>query len=308
MSVFVEPLFGKEESIGTAFISYSRKDELFVKKVIEISLDKNKIPYFLDKKDILVGKPTEEIYNGLSNATCGIVVISEDSMASPWIFFEIGLLEGMDKTIIPFIINKYNNPDFINTIPDFIRQYNIISDTQTLINAIRAETFLSQALSKDIEIDSSVVEQLRQVKIHHIINIPKSIRPYIHFGYLLVKFGQNIAISQVSDVFAKNHGKLLLKTIPPIRRDEDSLTNTLKITFYIPVHKKLGVQFKPYIDVTNLDLQDAVVKILEDERMEDVSISFSAENQRIYFLYPTSAQINTTITPEGIKNNYLYPL
>jgi hypothetical protein len=76
MGVFVEPLFGREEAVGTVFVCYSRKDAQDVKNIIETNFISQGIPYFLDEKDIIGGeKSVEKLEKALEEASCSVIVL-----------------------------------------------------------------------------------------------------------------------------------------------------------------------------------------------------------------------------------------
>jgi len=58
MAIFIDPLFGREEPVGVAFVCYSRKDKQDVKNIIETIFSYEKIPFFIDEKDIHIGELT----------------------------------------------------------------------------------------------------------------------------------------------------------------------------------------------------------------------------------------------------------
>ena len=127
---------------------------------------------------------------------------------------------------------------------------------------------------------------------------------YVKFGYLLVRFGtdeflketatdseRKDAILQNEEIFGKSH--------------YDRNQKLFCITLPIKIHKTLGVQFKPFVDVLDSTKLNDVMELLQkNEKFDDVKISGSLNKQRIYFLLRS---ISETMTPEGIRNNYIYP-
>ena len=138
MGVFVEPLFGKEESIGTVFVCYSRRDKQDVGNIIEPSFKYEGITYFLDEKDIAGGEiPIEKLDKALDKVNCGVIVLSPNSVESKWVWFEAGVLIGRGKPVVPFLIKADDKEDFIKNLPDFIRRYQVVRDVSKLIEAVR---------------------------------------------------------------------------------------------------------------------------------------------------------------------------
>ena len=107
---------GKEFTMSV-FISYSHVDKDFVKSLVKL-LDKHKVPYFLDSKDITWGSSiSEEIRQAFNNAEYLIVVISPASLKSSWVPFEIGLARGKNAKILPILTHpSLELPSYLSDI------------------------------------------------------------------------------------------------------------------------------------------------------------------------------------------------
>jgi hypothetical protein len=81
----------------------------------------------------------------------------------------------------------------------------------------------------------------------------------------------------------------------------------LKVDYILPIHPKLGIKFKPFVDVESMQFVSEVVDALKANGFENVSRSSSAEKQRIYFLLPAS-DVKIVKGPDGILDNFLYPI
>lgn len=298
---------GRYAPIGSAFISYAKEDETFVQNVIISNFESAGVQYLIDKRDIVAGRTVSEVSKLIDAATCGVIVLSDASESSPWVHYETGLLEGKGKAIIPFLAQQRDREEFLNKQPEFLRQYTALERVEDLINAVQAETFLYGQLLSNEAFDNSLAKDIREVQIHLVLSIPRALRPYIRFGYLLVRFGQHHAFSQLPDGFQEDQGRLVNIPIDAVRRDEDPASEQLKVSLHVPIHNLVGVQFKPFVDVLDMQMQDAVAAVLKEEGLEEVTLSASAESQRIYFLLPADRPLSHMETPEGFTNNYLYP-
>jgi len=96
--VLIAPLMGTGVPVGSVLIVYSTKDERFVNETLKGKLDQAGIPYFLDKKDIKPGDIWEEkLDEAYKSTSCGIPVVTRNSINSPWVMYEIGFLRGRGK-------------------------------------------------------------------------------------------------------------------------------------------------------------------------------------------------------------------
>src|SRR2546421_21198 len=60
---------------------------------------------WIDESDVAAGEAiSEKIRESLKRASALIVIISERSLKSPWVQFELGAAEGMGKPVIPILI------------------------------------------------------------------------------------------------------------------------------------------------------------------------------------------------------------
>ena len=101
--------------IRKIFISYSRKDEKIVRKLINI-LEENGIAYFIDKSNISWGESIKQrIQEGISDCDAVIVIATKHSINSKWVPLEIGFALGKERLILPFLmeISLADVPDYL---------------------------------------------------------------------------------------------------------------------------------------------------------------------------------------------------
>lgn len=308
MGVFIEPLFGREEPVGIAFVCYSRKDAQDVKNIIETNFISQGVPYFLDEKDIIGGeKSIEEIEKALEEASCSVIVLSPNSIKSEWVWFETGVLVGKGKYVIPFLIKVDSTGDFIKDLPDFIRRYQIVWDVDGLIEAVQRYVFEFGKLFDDMQLNKKVMATLKQAKVTITMNCPYDYMNILKSGYLLVRFGREDVLERPANVMLLQEGKIINKAIFAKKTAYDEKEKIMKVEHLLPVHKELGVKYKLFVDVSDLSKIDEVISILKNNGFQNVSKSGSAEKQRIYFLIPSKGN-NIVRSPDGLADNYLYPI
>ncbi len=87
------------------FISYSRENTEEVKKIANELIDKGQAVW-IDYKDIPAGKTwAEEIVKGISDSTCVILMLSENSNNSQMVLNEVNSATNHNKKIIPLMIH-----------------------------------------------------------------------------------------------------------------------------------------------------------------------------------------------------------
>jgi hypothetical protein len=104
----------------TVFISYSSEDSKDADNIAMI-LEELDIKYFRDKKDINWGDNIPgTIKTGLSECTDLVVIISRDSLKSPWVSFEIGGASALNMKILPFL----TDPSLEGDLPLYLKNIN----------------------------------------------------------------------------------------------------------------------------------------------------------------------------------------
>ncbi|HLO15448.1 MAG TPA: toll/interleukin-1 receptor domain-containing protein, partial [Anaerolineales bacterium] len=90
---------------GHIFISYSRKDTLVLRRIVE-SLRKQGMNIWMDNEQLEPGTPVweEEIEQAIKEASAIVVLMSPDSKISEWVRREISYSEQYRKHIFPVLI------------------------------------------------------------------------------------------------------------------------------------------------------------------------------------------------------------
>lgn len=86
------------------FLSYSYNDRPWVEQ-FAIALEKEGIDVWFDR-DLALGEDIrEQIRSALRASNTLVVLLSSNSVKSPWIFFELGAAVGGNKRIISIVID-----------------------------------------------------------------------------------------------------------------------------------------------------------------------------------------------------------
>jgi hypothetical protein len=123
------------------------------------------------------------------------------------------------------------------------------------------------------------------------------------FYCLVIRYGTDNYIRDMANDQEKYDGRLQNKIIPiNVRKDKE---NNLSLKLKLPVHKRIGTQFKCFAEVQDSRKVDELCSILEKcRRVYDISKSSSQFKNRIYFLLQ---DFGTVKTVEGIENNMCFP-
>src|SRR5437879_1361287 len=102
------------------FISYSHDDESVARELKE-SLHSTEVLGWMDQADIAAGEASSRsVKESLRQASAVVVLVSERSLKSQWVQFEIGAALAMDKLIIPILIGPSGGepplPDWLQGI------------------------------------------------------------------------------------------------------------------------------------------------------------------------------------------------
>lgn len=122
------------ESTTNVFISYSRKDKVFVER-LKSDLEIAGIRVWMDVEQIAAGSNWQmEIERGLKQASVLLFVLSENSIKSEWIKIEIDEYRSSGRKIIPIVIDDVgarNMPLGLVTIQsaDFRQDYDVAFDS-----------------------------------------------------------------------------------------------------------------------------------------------------------------------------------
>lgn len=301
-SVFVEPL-QERERVGEVFISHVSDDEERIRNIVTKKFDGKGIPYFLSEIDIDPGENwLDRLEQAMKRASCGVIVLTENSLSSQWVWYEAGILQGLNKPIYPYLLDDID----IGAVPEFVAQKQVSGTITELVQTLEEDVREFGEIAEKTKFDP---ESLRRVSITLTLNVENYSQRLIDslsFGYQLIGFDKPSSE-------AGGREELLLMPL-----DADSVvkeSNAIKIEYSVPLHEIYGVEFKPYVTVDDVSDVDQVLSMLEEDIFRDASQSASGERQRVYFLLPIDLDEdegllesgNIISDGDGNLNNWLYP-
>jgi hypothetical protein len=126
----------------------------------------------------------------------------------------------------------------------------------------------------------------------------------IDFYCLLIRYGTDSYLKGLASEQDKFDGRLQNKILP-IEVKKTGQGNA-RFVLHLPVHQRIGTQFKCFAEVRNVADLEKVSKALEEcERIHGVSMSSSQFKNRVYFLLK---DFGTSQSVDGIANNICYPV
>lgn len=124
------------------------------------------------------------------------------------------------------------------------------------------------------------------------------------FFCLVIRYGTDDYIRFMASDREKHDGRLQNAVIP-LKKGKNS-DGDYVFELKLPVHKRIGTQFKCYADAKSAEKADVLEAMLKQcEFVSDVDRSASPNQYRYYFLIKDRfAQVDTV---DGIKNNFCFP-
>jgi hypothetical protein len=125
----------------------------------------------------------------------------------------------------------------------------------------------------------------------------------VEFRCLIVRFGTDSYIRDMASEREKYDGRLQNRAIRiGVRRHKDGQA---EFELRLPVHRRLGTQFKCFAQVRNPDHVVKLIATLQGcDRIHDVSRSSSQFRERVYFLLKDFTAVETV---DGLRNNMCFP-
>lgn len=304
-SVFVEPLKDRDR-VGEVFISHVSEDERRIRESLLDDFVDDGIPYFLSDEDIDPGENwLARIEQATGRSSCGVIVLSEHSLNSKWVWYEAGILQGMGKPIYPFLLDDVDTGE----IPEFITRRQLTRESANLIRTLGEEVREFGQIAEATDFDP---KDLRRVTITMTLDTgdaPESLVDSLSFGYQLIGFDNKS--DPHSDTSTRAERLLMPVDADSVVRE----SGMVKVEYSVPLHRRYGVEFKPYVEVENAADVDAVIEMLDADIFRDAAQSASGERQRVYFLLPIDLDEgeeplesgNIIDDGDGHLNNWLYP-
>lgn len=131
------------------------------------------------------------------------------------------------------------------------------------------------------------------------------------FRCLIIRYGTDQYIEKMASDIDRQNGKLQNRIINFSTRI-DTASNETEFALKLPVHRRLGTQFKCFADIDEKlptgqkdELLEKLKTFLESSKIvSDVSISSSEHQHRVYFLLNRFGSVRTV---DGFENNHCFP-
>ena len=331
----IKELSDEEMARIGVFISYSHLDDEKCKSLIR-TFEDNKFNVLSDKLITAGTKNFHEVIRRmLANSTCG-VMLYDGKPVTPWVNFEIGVLEGLGKDIIIFALGD------VTELPDYLRKYPSTNDVNKLMETVKTKKLFSDIFkgeSNQLRRDDFLKEILNKLGYVYLrLSIPgiSNIDPAaFKFRYLITGLFKLEKEEERNKLLcAKNHAELdecdcpsyqkygkcayAEFDLPENRSDIVTLNKVYEVQndyendvveFLIPVNLEFGTTFKCFVDILNPDKKEAIIEALVNAKIIKYDESGSGVGGRIYFTLPQKATegLFRIVDERNIDNNYLCP-
>jgi hypothetical protein len=119
---------------------------------------------------------------------------------------------------------------------------------------------------------------------------------------LFIRHGSDDYLRNLASDQEKHHGRLRNKT-RRIKTRTDADGNII-VAFDVDVHKRIGTQFKLFVDVQG-DLEPVLDYLKSHDNVYDIGVSSNPNAVRVFFLLRDFAE---TKTVDGFTNNMIWPV
>jgi len=127
-------------------------------------------------------------------------------------------------------------------------------------------------------------------------------------NYLLIRYGNDTYLSTLASDQERHHGRLRNKIIC-VAENPSSALGSLMVK--LRLHKRLGTQFKFFVDVSG-DPKQAIDYLASHDTIEDVSCKerpkINAKDPPRYRIFFLLNRLDKEKTVDGHINNFLYPV
>ena len=333
----IKKLSAEEMARIGVFISYSHLDDEKCNSLIQ-TLEKNKFNVLSDK---LISAGTknfhEVIRRMLVNSTCG-VMLYDGNQVTPWVNFEIGVLEGLGKDIIVFTFGGDTS-----ALPDYLRKYYATSDVGELMEIVKTKKLFSDIFkgeSHQLTRENFLKEILNKLGYVYlrlkISGISKIDPAAFKFRYLITGLFklEKETEERDRDFCAKNYVDLStcccraykkygrcayaeftlpencsdIVTLNKVYEAQNVYDNDI-VEFLIPVNLEFGTTFKCFVDILDVNKKKEIIGALVNAQIIKYDESGSGVGGRIYFTLPAKEDegLFQVIDERNIDNNYLCP-
>ena len=116
---------------------------------------------------------------------------------------------------------------------------------------------------------------------------------------LIVRYGPDAYLQTLASDQERWEGRLQNRVVSA---EKHCVGDTCRVDVRLPVHRRLGTQFKFFIELTDAETAGRLQRLRE---LRDASVSFDGRLYRVWFLTDRFADLETV---GGHRNNYWPPL
>lgn len=332
---------GDTTGLTGAFISHAGHDPAFAH--ITRHFAENGIGYIGDSQIALGEDFHQSLRSMLQRASSGVVLVAKDAFRSPWVHYEIGMLEGMGTNVILYCDSK--DPSLREMIPEYLRGHEVVDNLDALSELVSASSVFGSLFKHETpEISRGRFAAALAGKCEYALltlTLPNlaSIGPKTgNFGCIVVRLARSgewtseeyVEPNECPATHDPREGTICAAAGKPdlhcpvvtdaLCADEVetvALNSILysknrekeRVEFVLPIHAHFGMTFKCFVDVIDSSERVPLERVLRNSGMLDIGYSESGETRRLYFLLPEAPEsgLHWVRSPEGILNNFICP-
>lgn len=318
----IERLSTKEKSEIGVFISHQGSDQGILDELI---------PYLSDDVNVLSDRMLNADTNNFSerlnelimNSTALIVAAK---VLTPWIMYEIGRARALNKPIYVYkgkreaFLQDAIYVDDLAILKNMVKKHSLFSDLYVQETAdLTKEQFDSEVLPNlscvRLKISIPGLKNIPSMAYQFGMIIPSLAKTLVDNASCCMKNGEELVDAMCQCYDKDGFCPLLMPCQEKIamvvlnKTYNGTLSNDSVIQYLIPVHNKIGVTFKCYVDIVDFTYHEQVIKALEAAGVVEANTSSSGANDRIYFTLPKRpvSGLFKALEPEGFYNNYICP-
>ena len=190
-------------------------------------------------------------------------------------------------------------------IPANFGSFNLFADTSLVVALAAVVWTVMRRLSQELYFMTSLRTEEISFRLSPQQNIPANIKS---LNYLFIRYGNDSYLEKMASDEERYHGRLRNRIV--------CVTDTKpgpgdEITVRIKLHKRLGTQFKFFIDIEG-DPKAAEQFLNDHPSISDVFCKkvpgTSAKGPELYRIFFLVDRLETVKTVDGHTNNFIYPV
>lgn len=193
----------------------------------------------------------------------------------------------------------------LDNLPGVLGDFNIFVDTTLLVSIIAVVWTFARRLAQEAYFRLSIRTQQITFPLEPHADIPGNIES---LNYLFIRYGNDTYMQWLASDQDRHHGRLRNKIICVTRKMPKPGE---QITVKMRVHKRLGTQFKFFVDVTG-DPEPVEAYLKAHSSTDDISCKpiprskpGGPDRYRLFFLVTRLDEVKTI---DNLRNNFIYPV